>query len=125
MNFWMGENRSVSSLHKDHYENLYAVIKGTKRFTLFPPTDRPSLPHRQYHSSNFAPLDTIDPSREDSIDALLSRKFGITNVSEEPAVPWIALDPDEEDNDIFAKVRSGLFLYQVFDETNPIVGHSL
>merc|ERR1712137_1406828 len=69
-----------------------------------------------YHSSNFAPLDTIDPSREDSIDALLSRKFGITNVSEEPAVPWIALDPDEEDNDIFAKairceIREGELLY--------------
>lgn len=24
VNIWIGENRSVSSLHKDHYENLYA-----------------------------------------------------------------------------------------------------
>lgn len=36
INLWIGENRSVSSLHKDHYENFYAVIRGRKRFTLFP-----------------------------------------------------------------------------------------
>ncbi len=26
-------------MHKDHYENMYAVIAGEKHFTLLPPTD--------------------------------------------------------------------------------------
>ncbi|KAJ3037772.1 JmjC domain-containing protein 7, partial [Rhizophlyctis rosea] len=26
VNFWLGESRAVTSLHKDHYENLYVVI---------------------------------------------------------------------------------------------------
>lgn len=29
----------VTSLHKDHYENIYVVIRGTKHFTLYPPTE--------------------------------------------------------------------------------------
>lgn len=28
VNIWIGDERSVSSLHKDHYENIYAVISG-------------------------------------------------------------------------------------------------
>ena len=39
INFWMGENRSISSLHQDPYENIYCVINGEKRFILYPPTD--------------------------------------------------------------------------------------
>ncbi len=38
INLWMGEDRSVSSLHKDHYENMYVVVAGEKYFTLLPPT---------------------------------------------------------------------------------------
>ena len=39
VNLWIGDERSVSSLHKDHYENMYAVVSGQKTFTLLPPTD--------------------------------------------------------------------------------------
>ena len=39
VNFWMGEDRSISSLHQDPYENIYCVINGTKKFILYPPTD--------------------------------------------------------------------------------------
>jgi hypothetical protein len=28
INLWIGDERSVSSIHKDHYENIYAVISG-------------------------------------------------------------------------------------------------
>ncbi|KAJ3280764.1 JmjC domain-containing protein 7 [Borealophlyctis nickersoniae] len=34
VNFWMGDSRATTSLHKDHYENLYLVIAGVKTFTL-------------------------------------------------------------------------------------------
>jgi peptidyl-lysine (3S)-dioxygenase / protease len=29
LNLWIGDEQSISSLHKDHYENIYAVILGT------------------------------------------------------------------------------------------------
>jgi peptidyl-lysine (3S)-dioxygenase / protease len=28
INLWIGDERSVTSIHKDHYENLYCVVKG-------------------------------------------------------------------------------------------------
>ncbi|KAG7884023.1 hypothetical protein KL938_002608 [Ogataea parapolymorpha] len=34
---------SSSGLHHDHADNLYILISGKKRFTLFPPTDAPNL----------------------------------------------------------------------------------
>lgn len=44
VNLWIGTEDSVTSFHKDHYENLYAVVSGEKNFTLLPPTDV----HRMY-----------------------------------------------------------------------------
>lgn len=44
VNLWIGNELSVTSFHKDHYENLYAVITGEKHFLLLPPTDV----HRMY-----------------------------------------------------------------------------
>ena len=40
--------RAITTLHKDHYENLYGVVRGEKRFTLYPPTDLPLLYPRLY-----------------------------------------------------------------------------
>jgi peptidyl-lysine (3S)-dioxygenase / protease len=39
VNLWIGNARSHTSYHKDHYENLYAVITGEKHFLLLPPTE--------------------------------------------------------------------------------------
>lgn len=44
VNLWIGDERSVSSIHKDHFENMYVVIQGEKTFTLYPPTDVAFLP---------------------------------------------------------------------------------
>ena len=44
----MGNQYSITSFHKDHYENLYAVITGSKTFILLPPTDLPCLTYKQY-----------------------------------------------------------------------------
>eukprot|EP00466_Bigelowiella_natans_P020829 jgi/Bigna1/71771/fgenesh1_pg.17_\ len=48
VNIWIGDQRSVSSLHRDPYENMYCVIKGLKRFTLLPPTDGPYLAEQDF-----------------------------------------------------------------------------
>ncbi|WAR18281.1 JMJD7-like protein [Mya arenaria] len=28
VNFWMGDERAITSMHRDHYENLYCVVRG-------------------------------------------------------------------------------------------------
>ncbi|XP_070834906.1 bifunctional peptidase and (3S)-lysyl hydroxylase JMJD7 isoform X1 [Chaetodon trifascialis] len=54
VNFWLGEAGAVTSMHKDHYENLYCVISGEKTFILLPPTDRPFIPYGNHgnHSNH-------------------------------------------------------------------------
>lgn len=48
VNLWIGNNQSVTSFHKDHYENLYAVVTGEKTFTLLPPCDAYRMHLAQY-----------------------------------------------------------------------------
>eukprot|EP00041_Stephanoeca_diplocostata_P022912 m.553986 g.553986 ORF g.553986 m.553986 type:complete len:596 (-) comp22173_c0_seq13:817-2604(-) len=47
VNLWCGPDDAVTSLHKDHYENIYVVLRGEKHFLLFPPTDLPFLYQRE------------------------------------------------------------------------------
>jgi hypothetical protein len=38
-NLWIGTSKSKTSMHRDHYENLFTVIRGTKIFTIYPPSE--------------------------------------------------------------------------------------
>mmetsp|Transcript_69360 Transcript_69360/g.119179 ORF Transcript_69360/g.119179 Transcript_69360/m.119179 type:complete len:424 (+) Transcript_69360:83-1354(+) len=51
VNLWVGDDRSVSSCHQDFYENIYCVLQGTKRFTLFPPSDCAFLNEQPFRSA--------------------------------------------------------------------------
>jgi jumonji domain-containing protein 7 len=103
VNIWMGENRSVTSLHKDHYENLHAVILGEKTFTLYPPTDLPFLYQRVYQTGRFDENMKIIPDEPKN------------------EVPWISVDPTAPNFDKFplyefatpytVKLRAGDVLY--------------
>lgn len=42
-NLWIGNSRSVTALHRDNYENVYAQIIGRKHFVLLPPTCHPCV----------------------------------------------------------------------------------
>nr|XP_058149971.1 cytosolic phospholipase A2 beta isoform X3 [Dasypus novemcinctus] len=53
VNFWLGEAAAVTSLHKDHYENLYCVVSGEKHFLLHPPSDRPFIPYELYTPATY------------------------------------------------------------------------
>jgi len=53
VNMWIGDQRSVSSLHRDPYENVYCVIKGQKRFTLLPPTDGVYLAEQEFPGAQY------------------------------------------------------------------------
>jgi jumonji domain-containing protein 7 len=55
VNLWVGNGRSVTTFHHDHYENLYAVLVGEKRFTLLPPADAHRLRTRTCPVARFAP----------------------------------------------------------------------
>lgn len=98
VNFWMGDCRAVTSLHKDHYENLYCVISGEKTFTLYPPTDMPYIPHKNYKVARY--------------QQNKSNKFEIVNEQtwcSRDTIPWIPVDPlnpDYETYPKFAKARA-------------------
>ena len=91
VNFWMGDCRAITSLHKDHYENLYCVISGQKTFTLYPPTDLPYIPHQEYKVARYHQKE--------------SKKFEI--IDEEPkgcqseTIPWISVDPLNPDYETY------------------------
>lgn len=53
VNLWVGDERAVSCMHKDHYENLFYVASGEKVFTLCPPGDVPFLHEDEFESGTF------------------------------------------------------------------------
>jgi len=90
VNFWLGNSRSVTSLHKDNYENVYAQIRGQKHFVLMPPICAPcvneqtvplaryaqvdgKLQHEAAHPSQSVPVPTWDPDIPDQRSVPLSK----------------------------------------------------
>ncbi|KAJ7944002.1 JmjC domain-containing protein 7 [Quillaja saponaria] len=80
VNLWIGNHHSQTSFHKDHYENLYAVISGEKHFLLLPPTDV----HRLY-IRNF-PAAYYSYSRE-------TKEFTLELEKPTRYVPWCSVNP--------------------------------
>lgn len=91
VNFWLGEASAVTSMHKDHYENLYCVLSGQKDFLLHPPTDRPFIPYGLYQPA-------VYHQRDDGT-------FEVLDQTESEKVPWIPLDPLEPDMERFPQYR--------------------
>ncbi|XP_033633664.1 bifunctional peptidase and (3S)-lysyl hydroxylase Jmjd7-like [Asterias rubens] len=79
VNFWMGEEKAVTSMHKDHYENLYCVISGQKHFILHPPTDLPYIPYGTYPAARYKVTNGED--------------FDVMDEPDVGEVPWIPIDP--------------------------------
>ncbi|XP_078419197.1 bifunctional peptidase and (3S)-lysyl hydroxylase JMJD7 isoform X2 [Cetorhinus maximus] len=107
VNFWLGESAAVTSLHKDHYENLYCVVSGEKHFILLPPTDRPFIPYEFFQPATYK-------VNEDG-------SFDVIDVQNAEKVPWIPLDPLNPDLGLYPEysharplhctVRAGEMLY--------------
>lgn len=96
VNFWLGESAAVTSLHKDHYENLYCVILGEKHFILHPPTDRPFIPYELYQPA-------VYQVNEDG-------SFAVVDQESAEKVPWIPVDPLDPD----------LSMYPAYSQTRPL-----
>ena len=99
INFWMGDGRAVTSLHKDPYENIYCVVRGSKTFTLYPPIDRINFAYHNYSTWKY-----------DS--NLILQEFG------DISTPWIKIDQRDPANDsssgatpVIVTVSAGETLY--------------
>lgn len=92
VNFWMGDQRAVTSMHKDPYENIYCVIDGYKDFLLIPPTDFAYLPYKAFHCANYVNVTSNSfeiHRQEDEFDCFNEGSFdGNCRM-----VSWIDIDP--------------------------------
>jgi jumonji domain-containing protein 7 len=124
VNLWIGDERSISSMHKDHFENMYAVISGEKVFTLLPPTDIAFLPETEYDTLKYEIVrQQARASEEENTTIIAKQDLVLTSRhSLNPTLRWIGLDPDHPDalkhhpkfkhaHPILCKVRAGEVLY--------------
>ena len=123
-NIWIGTKESVTSMHKDNYENIFVVIKGEKHFTLIPPCFYPFLQPCYYKDSRWF----VDKD-----------EFIIKEDEENNIIPWVSINPDidEEIIDLGVEIKKyhviiesgdGLYLPQLwyhqvsqFSHTNDVV----
>ncbi|GAA5801197.1 hypothetical protein HPULCUR_006640 [Helicostylum pulchrum] len=78
VNFWFGDHKSATSLHKDPYENCYAVIRGQKTFILYPPTEYYCMHESLYQNAIYVPNGT-------------TQKLELSPL--ESSTPWIPVNP--------------------------------
>eukprot|EP00903_Cladosiphon_okamuranus_P016617 g15329.t1 len=83
VNLWIGDDRSVSAVHKDHYENMYCVVRGEKLFTLLPPSDVLFLYEQDYASGTYR-------QRRGKTGELGGFEVELDRGA---TVPWIPVDP--------------------------------
>ncbi|KAK8760853.1 hypothetical protein V5799_027880 [Amblyomma americanum] len=91
VNFWMGDERAVTSMHRDHYENIYCVVSGHKDFILLPPTDLPWVPYENYKQGRY----------REGVDG----RFDVIASGDDTSVPWIPVDPENPDFDKYPSYR--------------------
>ncbi|XP_015597528.1 jmjC domain-containing protein 7 isoform X2 [Cephus cinctus] len=107
VNIWMGDERAVTSMHKDPYENIYCVISGEKDFLLHPPTDRPYIPYGKYPAAVYKESSPgqwkINPMNIDTPKVLQESE---SDNEESNLVPWIRVDPLHPDNTRYPKYKN-------------------
>jgi jumonji domain-containing protein 7 len=85
VNVWIGCRRSETSVHRDPYENLFAVLRGSKTFTLLPPHESFRLGLEPFPAARWRP----------------DGRGGLVAVPEGPPpgrrVLWTALDPSSRE----------------------------
>ncbi|XP_017128379.1 bifunctional peptidase and (3S)-lysyl hydroxylase JMJD7 [Drosophila elegans] len=83
VNFWLGDERAVTSMHKDPYENLYCVISGHKDFILIPPHQLSCVPRRIYPTGVY----TTSDGGQFHIEAIRDED------GNEQLTEWVSIDP--------------------------------
>ncbi|KAB0797583.1 hypothetical protein PPYR_06652 [Photinus pyralis] len=121
VNFWMGDERAVTSMHKDPYENIYCVISGYKDFILIPPTDLPHVPYKYYPVGTFKNVSTdhyeIEPKLRNGggdcdhfipkpqIRGCQEIETKLEN-SKYEMLNWVSIDPSRPDTDLYPQFRN-------------------
>lgn len=116
VNLWIGDRSAVSSVHADHYENLYCVVRGEKIFTLLPPADAISRDLTGRRPARYV------QRRKESDDCAEVGSWALVDDAApdggaEASVEWIGLDPADaaqlpkQSACITVRVRSGEMLY--------------
>ena len=111
VNLWIGDERSVSSTHKDPYENLYTVVSGTKTFALMPPCEILRLDERRLPPGEWVRMRDVNP--EEHV-VPYNDHWGIRLFSSADAVPWICRDIQKDCDDLNllqVEVKAGETLY--------------
>jgi jumonji domain-containing protein 7 len=87
INLWIGNERSVTSLHKDNYENVYVQIRGQKHFVLLPPVEMPCTNEQSLHRARYKPVNDTHPVSPNELT------FDVE--SDDDLVPVATWDPDK------------------------------
>ncbi|EKF38809.1 hypothetical protein MOQ_000977 [Trypanosoma cruzi marinkellei] len=82
-NVWFGTPASVSSMHQDWVENLYAVVRGVKEFILIPPWEGVFVPKPELPSAAFS------VQRQDGVNGYV---FSDTPVRDGLTIPWMDVE---------------------------------
>lgn len=82
-NVWVGNERSVSAMHKDNYENLYCQVMGRKIFTLVSPMEVMCVKEESLPSATYKPVEGTPEKYEIVPDDPLSEVHC-----------WPTVDPD-------------------------------
>jgi peptidyl-lysine (3S)-dioxygenase / protease len=81
-NIWIGDERSVTSVHRDPYENLYLVLKGQKTFRLWAPVDEVLMPTKK-----------VATGRYTCTERNSEPEFGVDVDVGSERIPWVDYDP--------------------------------
>ncbi|KPA86887.1 hypothetical protein ABB37_00928 [Leptomonas pyrrhocoris] len=92
-NVWFGIPASVSSMHQDWVENLYAVVRGVKEFVMIPPWEGPFVPKPEIPAAAFAidEAQSVVDHGEDTAQSW-SLQFKQYPVKDGTTVPWMDFD---------------------------------
>lgn len=121
INLWIGNERSVSSTHKDHYENLFYVCSGKKEFILNPPADILFLHEEEFPCGRFHPCH-VDKRGESSMTSWAvvpeyDNETNLDNAAKGSATQarWIEPDIKRHLNGEYGKEE-----FKLLSKSNPI-----
>ncbi|KAM0722345.1 hypothetical protein Q7P37_001786 [Cladosporium fusiforme] len=113
INFWLGNERSVTAMHKDNYENVYVQVIGQKHFVLLPPIEMPCTNERQLPQHRYAP--TAKNSGSDSDELAIEAQPDSEPI---PVAVWDPEVPEERTSEyshlskpLFVTLQEGDMLY--------------
>ena len=86
VNFWLGNARTTTALHKDNYENIYVQVRGQKHFTLIPPVEMPCV------NESLLPCGSYRPSQSDPQQMEIEVDLGAESI---PVAIWDPTEPEQ------------------------------